>query len=176
MFGEFKQNLFVHGSNPPSVCLTKTHFVGWTGCILDSLILCLDSFFFPPLFLEHTSLQYSLFVRTVNIIHKLVFGVEMCPLYFESAVILAISVQQETKHCLICNKVRWWKVLPVQLQWNFMQNTAVFLAVLFIQVKRQLLGLEKWGGVIFHFGASEITLMKGIKLYDLISTCKHKIK
>lgn len=73
----------------------------------------------------------------------------MCPLYFESAVILAISIQQETKRCLICNKVRWLKVSPVQLQWNFMQNTTVFLAVLFLQVKRQLLGLEKSGGLFF---------------------------
>jgi len=36
--------------------------------------------------------------------------------------------------------------------------------------------LRKVRGFIFHFGASEISLMEGIKLYYLISATKHEIK
>lgn len=155
---------------------SKVHF-GYSGCIFDSLLLFLKVFLFlsfSPLPWAHVPQKQPLCSRLM-LWDKHVCGVWMCPLYFESAAVtLAVSVPQETEHWFIHTEIWWLKISPVQLQLNFTQNPAVCSVVLLMHIETAT-RLRKVRGFTFHLGASEITLMEGIKLYDLMSICKQEI-
>jgi len=119
-FFESLSRIYLRSQFKPSFSVLNQNALSlWadSGCILDALLLCIWFGFLPSLPILLPSSLSTCPSKTASLLPQLmsltgVFGVEMCPLDLQSAVVSAISVQQETKRCPMCDKVWWVNISP----------------------------------------------------------------